>query len=138
MFTLLAASIPAEQQDKSRFCVWVTSEPCEQIPHFLLQNLHKVAWNHMISPGADDTGDHILPSLHHISPEGYLKSGGSTSQLCLYLYKLSPLHLTVYLNSLPLHPPTITSQMKSEVKLRIFQVRMVNTFTWHIELYLFK
>ncbi|XP_071095883.1 uncharacterized protein [Haliotis cracherodii] len=68
------ASIPADQQDKSRFCVWVTSEPCEHIPHFLLQNLHKVAWNHMISPGADDTGDHILPSLHHISPEGYLKS----------------------------------------------------------------
>ncbi|XP_056010102.1 uncharacterized protein LOC125667097 [Ostrea edulis] len=36
-----------DKQKGNRFCVWITSEPCPLIPRFLLQNLHKLAWNHI-------------------------------------------------------------------------------------------
>nr|XP_022320176.1 dynein beta chain, flagellar outer arm-like isoform X6 [Crassostrea virginica] len=36
-----------DKQKGNRFCVWITSEPCPMIPSFLLQNLHKIAWNHI-------------------------------------------------------------------------------------------
>eukprot|EP00105_Crassostrea_gigas_P044993 XP_019929141.1 PREDICTED: dynein beta chain, ciliary isoform X4 [Crassostrea gigas] len=42
-----------ENQKGNRFCVWITSEPCPLIPSFLLQNLHKIAWNHITEDVVD-------------------------------------------------------------------------------------
>ncbi|XP_069115919.1 uncharacterized protein [Argopecten irradians] len=68
-----------ENKSESKFCVWVTSEPCEQIPDFLLRNLHKLAWNHMtihkeVTPPhkADDDAGGRQFTLTYKSPHTYL------------------------------------------------------------------
>ena len=43
----LTGNAQDDKQKGNHFCVWITSEPCPMIPSFLLQNLHKIAWNHI-------------------------------------------------------------------------------------------
>ncbi|WAR04812.1 DYHA-like protein [Mya arenaria] len=40
----LRANNPEEKQKSSKFCVWITSEPCEKIPNYLILKLHKVKY----------------------------------------------------------------------------------------------
>lgn len=78
-----------ENQKGNRFCVWITSEPCPLIPSFLLQNLHKIAWNHITEDVVDSKtmkdenkeaeGGNQAPkaplAIAYRSPGTYLHSG---------------------------------------------------------------
>ncbi|KAJ8316217.1 hypothetical protein KUTeg_006231 [Tegillarca granosa] len=44
-----------EDKKKSRFCIWITTEPCANIPDFLIRNLHKLAWNLLTGETESDT-----------------------------------------------------------------------------------
>ncbi|XP_053409232.1 uncharacterized protein LOC123561373 isoform X4 [Mercenaria mercenaria] len=78
----LRANNPEERQKSSKFCVWITSEPGQNIPDFLLLNLHKVAWNHMtmdilqpdIAESNTETGDggEAPLAINYKSPMTYL------------------------------------------------------------------
>ncbi|XP_052258855.1 uncharacterized protein LOC127863384 isoform X2 [Dreissena polymorpha] len=81
----LRASNAEEKAKTSKFCVWITSEPCLRIPNFLLLNLHKVAWNHitmdvtqpdMAEATTENTGEGSEPPLaiNYKSPGTFLHS----------------------------------------------------------------
>ncbi|XP_052060514.1 uncharacterized protein LOC127700861 isoform X4 [Mytilus californianus] len=71
-----------DKQKGSRFCVWITSEPCPRITDFLIRNLHKVSWSHItqdvITPEGsttDEGGKSDAPfTIQHKSPQSYLHS----------------------------------------------------------------
>lgn len=86
MLTFAPFCLGVMQEDKqkgSRFCVWITSEPCPRITDFLIRNLHKVSWSHItqdvITPEggtADEGGKVDAPfTIQHKSPQSYLHSG---------------------------------------------------------------
>ncbi|KAK6172547.1 hypothetical protein SNE40_016179 [Patella caerulea] len=63
----------------SRFCVWLTTEPCEHIPDRLVQNLHKVAWNYLATvnrPSDTKSPDKQanIPTLNYLVPQAYFKT----------------------------------------------------------------
>ena len=74
-----------EKQKESKFCVWITSEPCPRIPDYLLLNLHKLAWNHVTmdvlqqdalaeQETSTDGGEAPL-AVNYRSPQTYLHAG---------------------------------------------------------------
>ena len=38
-----------DQKDSSHFNVWLTCRADSHVPDILLQNVHKISWNHVIS-----------------------------------------------------------------------------------------
>ena len=76
-----------EKHKQSKFCVWITSEPCKRIPDYLLLNLHKLAWNHITmdilqpDPTAEATAESTVDggeaplAVNYRSPQTYLHAG---------------------------------------------------------------
>ncbi|KAK3108743.1 hypothetical protein FSP39_014630 [Pinctada imbricata] len=82
------ATLQEDQKKGNRFCVWITSEPCNRVPDFLLSGLHKLAWNHIMSDvvggessqgGDTDTKPNKAGAapftITYKSPQTYLHSG---------------------------------------------------------------
>jgi hypothetical protein len=75
---VLSANQSEEQQDASHFCVWLTCRADSDVPDHLLQCLHKISWNHVLSMTKPLPAKPPTPA--QTQPVGMIEGQGSQGQ----------------------------------------------------------
>jgi len=79
-----------ENKASNKFCVWITTEPSDRVPDFLICNLHKLSWNHL-------TLDTVETKTGGDNEESGSGGGGVTSYAVSYRSPQTYLHTGVYI-----------------------------------------